>query len=326
MKLPSITNSSIIGNLAVTKVQQLFETNNCLFRRQDSENDFGIDSEVELIDKNKVTGKLCKIQIKGTSKIEWKNEISSIQVKVSTFNLWQSIQLPVIALLVDISTDEIYWNIPIQQYVNYGSMYFSLHFFHENELTKSFSSFIKLIESWYQSFSNMNILKQIPIFDSFYDEISENIDGGDPWCGIPTEMEYKTRLFYIFVIQLRSCIGLINSDIPSLDMWYIRNKAIWDDDSSLNYTVFSEVLKFISPYYLEAKDKMINRLKTVELTFETIEIVNYYKHKYESMNKNTFYSVGDTRINSIEFHKVFEKILIEKNALSWSYFKKKEID
>lgn len=326
MKLPGIEDSNIIGNLAVTKVQQVFETNACLFRRQDSCNDFGIDAEIELVDKNQVTGKLCKIQIKGTHNIDWKNGLTSVQVKVSTFNLWQKIQLPVIALLVDISSNQIYWTIPIQQYVNKENIYFSLHFFQENEVAKSFSSLIDIIESWYNSFSNMNILKEMPIFESFYDEIAENIDGGDPWCGIPEEMEYKTRLFYIFVIQLRSCIGLRNTEIPTLDEWYIRNKAIWDDDSLLNYTVFSELLKFIKPYYLEAKEKVINRLKNIDLSFETLEIYNYYRHKYENMAQNCDYGVADERINNDEFHKNFEKKLVEKNALSWSYFRKRNCD
>lgn len=326
MILPGVNNSNLIGNLAVTRVQQLFEENNCLFRRQDSVNDFGIDSEVELVDKNRVTGKLFKLQIKGTSKIEWNNNVSSVQVKVATFNLWQSIQLPVIALLVDMSNNEVYWNIPIQQSVNSENVYFSLHFFHENELAKSFLTLASVINSWYQSFSKISILQQIPIFELFYNEIAENIDGGDPWCGIPQEIEYKTRLFYVFVIQLRSCIGLLNTQIPSIDIWYLRNRAIWDEDSSLNYTVFSELLKFITPFYFEAKEKIISRLKNIELTFETTEIVNYYKHNYEGMNQNTSYRVGDSRIDNKEFHQAFEKILQEKNALSWSYFRKKEID
>ena len=73
MELPKHKETNITGGLGVTIVQEIFERKGWLFRRQDGDTDFGIDGEIEIKDKNHVTGHVCKCQVKGTKEIDWSN-------------------------------------------------------------------------------------------------------------------------------------------------------------------------------------------------------------------------------------------------------------
>lgn len=322
MNLPKAIDSNSTSNIAVTYVQAIIEEHHWIFRRQDGITDFGIDAEIEVVDRNLVTGNLCKCQVKGSLKIDWKNDYSTVQVKVSTFNLWKKAQLPVIAFLVDVSSNAVYWSIPLQQHPREGAEAIAIRFAKENSLRDSFPAFRDFLGSWYSSFSKENILREVPYFDLIYTELKQMIHGGDPWCQIGEDDDFKTRLFYRHVLQLRSSLGLSNVEIPSVDSWYIRSAAIWNDYFQLFHAVFSELMLFIGPYYEEALQKLQDRLEFVEECFENQELINFYLQKKGGPD-NVTYSFMDERFSDPNFHKEMENKLDRINALRYSYFSKK---
>jgi len=113
MTLPKRNDTNITGGLAVTIIQETIERKGWVFRRQDGDTDFGIDGEIEITDNDYVTGHICKCQVKGTKHIEWQNDSASVQVSVSTYNLWAGSNFPVIIYFVDTANREAYWASPL---------------------------------------------------------------------------------------------------------------------------------------------------------------------------------------------------------------------
>lgn len=113
--LPEALDTDQTANLAVTYAQAVFERHRWLFRRQEGRNDFGIDVEIEIVEKNLVTGRAFKGQVKGRANIKWTDGATSVSVNMSTYNLWKGTQVPVIGLLCDVGTKQIYWCLPISQ-------------------------------------------------------------------------------------------------------------------------------------------------------------------------------------------------------------------
>ncbi len=328
-KKPIYTEASEIGNLAVTYCQKLFEENHWIFHRADGTTDFGIDSEVEIVDANQVTGKIFKCQIKGTESIEWSNNLHTVSVKVSTWNYWKSLNLPVIALLVDISNKDIYWGFPLASIPEEGADTVSLRFVRENNLNlkESFSILKNIIETWLENFPDKNILRVVPFFYELYNnELKSMVDSGNPWVEIVEDLDFKTRLFYNHVLELRLSVGLTNEKIIPLEDWYIRNSGMWEGTYFLYHAIFSELMKYISPYYEEAMGQILKRIKTVEGNFENNEIINYFKlHPLfkDDRKKNVTIHFVHPLEKSNEFHARIEDELKKINALKISWFSRK---
>lgn len=85
--------------------------------RNVSINDFGIDLEIDIVEKSNVTGRILKAQIKSSrvaKKID--GDVSVGNIKQSTLRYWMSLSLrcPVIVFMVDLTTEEIYYSEPIE--------------------------------------------------------------------------------------------------------------------------------------------------------------------------------------------------------------------
>lgn len=323
MDLPKHEDTSITGGLGVTIIQESLERKGWIFRRQDGDTDFGIDGEIEITDKNYVTGHICKCQVKGTKNIVWQNDSTSVQIKVSTYNLWARSNFPVIVFLVDTESREAYWSSPLVFTPKIGAASLSIKFDKNNLVTPSCDSLDSYLSSWFRSFSNENILREVPYFYKIYQNFQEMIDRGDPWCQISDEDDANVRLFYKHMLQLRSSLGLLNHEIPSLEAWYVRSSAIWDDDFLLFHAVFSELMKLIDPKYDEAVNELKNRIERVKENFENQELINFFLGMKGDKPHNVTYVYRDARFQSEDFHRSLEDRLRDIGALKFSWFDKK---
>lgn len=182
MVLPKHNETSITGSLGVTVIQETIERKGWVFRRQDGDTDFGIDGEIEITDTNYVTGHVCKCQVKGMRYIEWQNYSASVQVKISTYNLWVMSNFPVIVFLVDTEEREAYWSSPLVFAPKEGAASVSIKFDKDNLVTPKIDSLDDYLSSWFKSFSNENILREVPYFYRIYQDLKQMVDWGDPWC------------------------------------------------------------------------------------------------------------------------------------------------
>lgn len=89
-----------------------------IIRRQ-TDNDYGVDFEFEFVDKQNVTGKIIKCQLKSTENIYIKKDDCPIcrGIKQSTLEYWAEISknINVIVFLVDLKTEKIYMTKPIRR-------------------------------------------------------------------------------------------------------------------------------------------------------------------------------------------------------------------
>jgi hypothetical protein len=68
-KRPVKTTAKMVGERASTRLVMFFRDQGWNYRSQEDQNDFGIDAEVEIVDRNLVTGITFKAQVKGTESI-----------------------------------------------------------------------------------------------------------------------------------------------------------------------------------------------------------------------------------------------------------------
>ena len=328
-ELPQYEDINKTGNLAVTYIQSFFEEQGWIFRRADGSTDFGVDAEIEIVDKNSVTGKLFKCQIKGTEVIDWKKDSVLIQVKATTWRNWKEINIPVIAFLANVLTKEIFWTLPLAVEPKNSADTVSLHFVKENNLKTEFYQFRAIIKTWLEAFPKKNILREVPLFHKMYIELEASIDWGDPWCEIDEEMNSQARIFYNHVLELRLSTGLTNEKIFPFEFWLIRNQGLWDD-VTLYHGTFSELMKYIKDFYLEAFSILTQRVKNVDLSFENNEIINYFQTLERKTNSNEYpqysgHSFWHPLANDLNFHKLIEKALEQKGVLKFKWSQKRQI-
>jgi hypothetical protein len=96
----------------------LYKLRNIGIFRNLTENDYGIDFEIEVVRDGKVTGKFIKAQVKGTEKIKIrkKDKVPTISgIKQSTLYYWTELsqKVNVIIFAVDIKSENIYMTKPI---------------------------------------------------------------------------------------------------------------------------------------------------------------------------------------------------------------------
>lgn len=312
--LPIVTSDHSTGSLAVTIVQSAVERLGWIFRRLDQAEDFGTDAEIEIVDRSRATGTLIKCQIKGGSKLKWENEFERTRVKVSTYNNWKALQLPVIVFLVDVNTEDIYWISPSWQTPKKLAEHIYLKFHSENKLDRKFSELESYLKEWKDIFSFNNCFNEIELISAFFDNINNQVTDAVPDILLDKEMEGQLYLIYKHTLQLRSQTSLPIRDILTYEHWLIRNAGMWETDG-MYYGTVHEMLRYLRPYYDEAIVKVKEILEKSERT-----LLNY-NARVHLINDNVYecHELSDDE----EFHKTFEAILLKGNAKIYSYANKK---
>ena len=98
------------------KAGRIFESqlpDHWIFRSQEDQEDYGIDGELELADSSDhATGFIFKVQIKGQKSVSiiHGGSLTSFSLSVERLNYYMSkIEIPVILIVVDITTEVVYW-------------------------------------------------------------------------------------------------------------------------------------------------------------------------------------------------------------------------
>lgn len=273
--MPEYSAINQIGDIAEDKVRSLFKIEKrWIFRSSTSANDYGIDGEIEIVDENKVTGKLVKCQVKGQEKTEFEKGTCRVQVKTSTWNNWYNHQVPVVALLCDINSGDIYWCLPLKSEPKKDAKTVGLKFPKSNCLTSNFTEFEAVLNSWINYFPSKNILLSLPYYHNlFYNKMVENANWADPGTLLSEQDHAETKLFYHHTLQLRLSVGLRIDSVFSFSEWMIRNQGMWGDGVNLCYGTYDELIHYLRPYYEEAIEKIKSRLKRIELNLDYGEIM-----------------------------------------------------
>jgi hypothetical protein len=311
-ELPITRDTDRIADSAVNYCEAVFVERAWKFRRQEGRTDFGVDAEGEIVESNRVTGRIFKLQVKGSESLDPGSEVHTVYVKRSTYNLWESIPLPVIALLCDVRRKVIYWAEPLSQVPKPGAATVALRFYAPQTLPETFVNLSRLLSTWFLAYSD-NILFEVPYFyEIFYEHLKVQM-GMDYGCEIDEATELEIRLFYRHLLQLRLRLGLDCTKLPPLGLWYLRSAAVLNEPSILCSPIFDEFIIYIERDYQEAIDELRKRTADAEICFENHQVVNFFRGI--DGNTKTFFSFPDPRFKDTEIQRKFEKLLQSRNAV-----------
>lgn len=308
-KLPIAAGTNIIGRRGVTLLQARLERESWLFRRQDAgDTDFGVDVEIEVVQRNNVTGRLFKAQIKSSDAVEWVDDEVSVSVRVTTYNLWREMPLLTVLFLVDTERKGIYWTPALAHHPAPGRASLSIKFDKGSNIRDDIDPLSAYLASWFSVRGTDTVLQEVPQFHQFFLDLRSDVDHHDNSLEMQEEAHGQLRLFYQHVLRLRLDLGLRNEDIPALADWYARESGTWGGDV-LSWAIFSELMKFISPYYLEAVDRLCERLDRVEFTEENFRVKNLVEHLAGRQHAHQTLIIRDRRADDRSFQRKFEKKL-----------------
>jgi Domain of unknown function (DUF4365) len=315
-RLPTSSERDQTGRHGVTILQERLEREGWVFRRQDGNADFGIDGEIEIVDRNRVTGRLVKCQVKASAGIAFKDGETSVQVKVSTYNLWRDTPLPTILFHIDTETRAIYWTPALAHHPKRGAQSLSIRFEESSELGDGLGTLRAYLDTWFVARGGGAILHEIPAFNRIYRKLLEVVDGYDDWTEMNEQEDEAFRLFYGHALRLRLEVGLSNVELPTFDEWHMRNQGIWDNVYPLHWGTFNEAMKIISPAYEEAFNRVVARTEA-ELTVENQIIWSFIEQHKQGGGPH--YSMLDDRARDARFHARLEAKLKAAGALKYRF-------
>jgi Domain of unknown function (DUF4365) len=314
-QLPKSVETNQIGRRGVTILQNLLEKEGWIFRRQDGDSDFGVDCEIEVVRKNLVTGRLVKGQIKSSSSIEFKDGQKAVQVKVSTYNLWQSMPLPTVLFHVDVKSDAVYWTPALAHQPAAHAETMTVRFDETSDLRTGLEGLRSFLENWFEVRGSESILREIGAFHRIYEDIKSDVDHYDDWSEMSDDADDRFRLFYAHALRLRLSVGMTNADIPTVDDWYMRNAGMWDSAWPLHWGTFNEAMKIIGPAYENALEIVTSRLSAAELSVENQDTWNFIKRR--TAPRYPYCTMTDERSSDAKFHAQLEAKLKAVDGLKY---------
>lgn len=166
------------------------------------------------------------------------------------------------------------------------------------------------------------VLHEVPQFHQIFSDLHSDIDHYDDPMDMHEDAHGQLRLFYQHVLRLRLDLGLRNEAIPNLADWYARENGTWGNDDVLSWAIFSELMKFITPYYQEALERLCHRLERVDLIAENFRVKTLVGQLSGRLLPHQSISVRDPRADDRGFQMAFEKKLQRAGVVKHPYFDK----
>jgi Domain of unknown function (DUF4365) len=316
--LPAANDANIIGRLGVTLLQARLERESWIFRRQDAGGtDFGVDAEIEIVRRNKVTGRLFKGQIKATETIEWKENETGISIKVDTYNLWREMSLLTVLFLIDIRSGDIYWTPALAHHPAPERASVTIKFEQGSDIRNDITPLAIYLDSWFSLRGPESVSQEVPQFHQIFGELWSNVDHYDDPLEMHEDEHDRLRLFYQHMLRLRLDLGFRNDEVPALADWYARDAAAWQGSGILSWATFSELMKFTRPHYEEAIARLIERLESLPLAVENFWAKNLLA---KLQGGTTTFSAMDPHANDIDFQQRFEAKLRSAGVVKYPHF------
>jgi len=258
MDLPKDTEEQKLGRAGAAHARAWCSEvdHGLIFRDGEQETDFGIDAELELTGVT-VSGLLVKAQIKGTTDATKLKAGASQSVSITrrTRNYWAALHLPVVVLLVDVGTKDIYWSVPSKVL---GSKPASVRFSPGDCVQQDPGRFLETLCHLAHTPASAELLDQVPYFISELKRLREANGCRDSWLGLDQQEVDSVRLLYHHVLRLCSFVGATEPLLVPFPMWIARSYAIGDahdsvdNDAGLFQAVAEELLVYAQRAYVEA--------------------------------------------------------------------------
>nr|WP_277349862.1 DUF4365 domain-containing protein [Planosporangium thailandense] len=228
-----------------------FERHGLIWRTGDGSTDFGIDGELEFAD-DSVAGLILKCQIKGVRRMG--NKLT-VPVKASTINYWSALPLPVMAILVDVAKEKIYWSVPSDPLpdTDKGSLVFT----REACASSAPDAFLRAARNLAQWPAASSTLDQVEGFLHIWSQIAPDVGRLDPGYPVTPQDDAGIFLLYEHVSRLRCFLGLLEPTMLPMAYWRARSGRISVDvfdeySTDLLDLVAGEIVAYLAPLYRDA--------------------------------------------------------------------------
>ncbi|EIZ1047658.1 TPA: DUF4365 domain-containing protein [Vibrio parahaemolyticus] len=248
-----------------------------IFRNM-TENDYGIDFEIEFVKNGKVIGHYLKAQVKSSDNltIRQKDLVPTISgIKQSTLHYWAqlSYKCHVIAYAVDLKNEEIYITKPLfwdaiaklDQKGSTKTIEFLPHqpqLTSQSELAKAFTNIYSILPSLQDEIYNHKLaLKSLNRFIELYADVFHY----DVCCEVNNQDDFATFLEVcriLLVWEDLSEVDLEDSDkkyIYSYDYWCEKSSSDGYGDEVINY-IAQKPMKILFPLLLDKLSDYENRI------------------------------------------------------------------
>lgn len=205
---------------------------------------------------------MLKVQVKGASEAKFTAAGTSRQeVKPSTLNHWAAIRLPVIAVLVDLKTEAMYWTRPAPVFDEDKS---ELVFDAAQRFDEAPDEFRRTVRQLAQWPAASTVLDQVAYFVSVFVDFryEHNVDHLDMNADLDLTALGLLELFYEHVLRLRGLVlGTSPVVILPFEMWRTRSHYLDErhfggsSETGMLAAVASELLRYLEPLYREALDR-----------------------------------------------------------------------
>lgn len=229
--------------------------------REITERDYGVDCYIELVNnKNELTGKLISIQLKARQEINWnvteptKWTLSGIDI--SSTNYWYHFSVPVFICVVDLESNEVFFQ-SVKQYIKINFLEYSKQktFSYKIDRTNKLDGeegLKKLLKQYFKERDREVFESNIITFFANigqYNEFYEANIGRDQFMGIEKSRLLFARHFYNNIYFLSKYLE-INWDLLSFYEYEKISQSRYGD----NYDLYEEQLDEI---VTKLKDKII---------------------------------------------------------------------
>lgn len=277
--------------------------------RNITENDYGIDFEIEMVLENQLVGRYLKAQVKSAEGLSYrkKDGVPTVgRIKQTTLNYWAelSYRSPVVVFIVDLKNEDIFFTESIfwqaTRLIDGSQKTKTIEFLNINkllelddhsisqkirkEVMKKFFSTLFIQKLAHESsitdiiYAHKTILRNIKSIFSFY----TGVWSADPWCEIDSSDEFRNVL---------ECSKILNIKIPSEELTQEQETNLFDFDYWVEITdwgydeisnqVAMKPLKLIMPALLD-KIQYYNKLILDGAYFWIHKDLSYLKLVYKT--------------------------------------------
>lgn len=257
MPMPTRPLQHQIRDLAENILSKLLLKQNWVIVSRQNQNDYGVDLDIQLVHEEQVTGKFFFCQLKGTKNITWTEDRHSLYLEKGKAHYLLALNIPSVIVLVDTTTEEIYWKSPFDHRETDNKLVFDFHR-DRQRLDDDIVAFSAYIREWIIAFAFDNVMCAAPQFHCFFVELWEHAQWSPDWGHrLAPEMDAKFRGVYNHIMQLRLLSGISLPFLIPMSIWELRNESFPGYlEEVFFHQVFKEAMQYIRYRYQEVVDKI----------------------------------------------------------------------
>lgn len=273
--------------------------------------DYGIDLEIETADRV-VSGRLCKVQVKGHEQIPWSVDGTYWQpLDAEKAAYLGRLPLPTIVGVVDVGSKTAFWA-PADTIITSDRGRIGVRVSRASRLPETSGKLLDFIREWLAREATQMLLNEFPRMDEALQRCAEEIDK-DCFLGVERESEALLRYAYSGIFRVARTLAINERGPIPWELWLARSKHFWGDGEPLSWGTFDEIVAYLTPVRDAVKLALKAKARTWEPTPENAPLLEYL----DDYGVRFVFHTGFEAIKSYEFWHGVDEMLRSHGALKF---------